>query len=276
MYSAKVLADSVAINRSGVRLTTLEVTMPRIVLAEFNTHRMLSRNSASSRAIPVEKMLERVKNNPFIPDSWPANGKGMQPAGNLDESTAAFSKEEWLRARDNVVQSVENMLALGVHKQITNRLLEPWLWHTVIVTATDWENFFALRLHKDAQEQLRKTAQAMKEALSQSEPTIKPLHAWHRPLCSDEHELLEAGYGEEEINLISIGRCARVSYLTHDGKRDPDADIALAYKLEKSGHMSPFEHVAYARSDHHARCGNFRGWKQYRKTIPGEEVFRPE
>lgn len=122
-HAAKILADSISPN--GVRLTTMEVVIPRIVLAEFNTHRMFSRNSASSRAIPVEKMLKRVLENPYVPSEWGTNQRGMQAGVPLDARDAEKATHHWLRARDFAIEQVENLLNQGVHKQLTNRLLEP-------------------------------------------------------------------------------------------------------------------------------------------------------
>jgi thymidylate synthase ThyX len=272
-YNVRVLKDSIAF---GKRLTTLEVTLPRIVLAEFNTHRMFSRNSASSRAIPVEKMLQRVKEDPFIPIYWGKNQKGMQAEQELTFEEQASAEREWLLARDSTVTHAQAMLNLGIHKQITNRLLEPFLWHTIIVTATEWDNFFGLRLHPDAQPEIRRAALLMKEAMNASVPTSLSSNEWHLPLVDDHQELVEAGFSTDEICLISIGRCARVSYLTHDGKRDPKADITLAKRLQSSGHFSPFEHAARpapVRDDGNTWYGNFSGWQQYRKTVVNEHDF---
>lgn len=276
----------------------MEVTIPRIVLAEFNTHRMFSRNSASSRAIPVEKMLKRVQEDPFVPVFWGKNQKGMQAAEELSDEIDGYvslgnkpdpghqgtsprwrAKSEWFKARDNAVETVKRlqMPDIDLHKQIANRLLEPFLWHTIIVTATEWDNWDALRTHKDAQPEIRHGAIIMKEARDASTPQTLGWHEWHLPLVSDYSTLVYSGLSEREICLISVGRCARVSYLTHDGKRDPKADIDLALKLQNSGHMSPFEHVARPmttdQSPQETFAGNFRGWVQYRKTIPNEENF---
>lgn len=267
MYAARVLADSDCNN--GVRLTTLEVTFPRIVLAEFNTHRMLSRNSASSRAIPVEKMLQRVQENPFIPAAWPKNQKGMQAEENLDALASEAARGEWLIARDRAVQQAQQLLSMRVHKQIANRLLEPWMWHTAIVTATEWANFFALRCHPMAQPEIRTAAEAMRDAMATSTPRAVPPGGWHLPLVADD----ERATTEVDWVKASVGRCARVSYLTHDGVRDPAADVALCDRLVASGHMSPTEHVATPMLVDDM-CGNFRGWMQYRKTLASEEVFR--
>lgn len=141
MIQAKVIADSTS---SGNRITTMVVTMPRIILAEFNTHRMFSRNSASSRAIPFEKMVESVKNNPFIPIAWQRDHKGMQ--GSEYTTNNVMLEYEWLEARNKAIIYSESLcIGNDVTKQLCNRLLEPFMWHTVIVTATEWENFFHLR-----------------------------------------------------------------------------------------------------------------------------------
>lgn len=271
-YAAKILADH--LGPSGKRIVTFEVTFPRIVLAEFNTHRMFSRNSASSRAIPVEKMLKRVQEDPFIPVYWGKNQKGMQAAEELQGEALARAQEEWLLQRDYAVSSVIALQAIDLHKQIANRLLEPWLFHTVIVTATEYDNFFALRTHKDAQPEIRKIAVMMEKLYSESVPKDVPAGFWHLPLVEDLAELQAAGYTEDQIRRISVGRCARVSYLTHDGKRDPKADIELCDRLQASGHMSPFEHVAVSLSGP-TSSGNFNGWQQYRKTLPNEDIYQP-
>jgi thymidylate synthase ThyX len=291
----------------GVRLTTLEVTFPRIVLAEFNTHRMFSRNSASSRAIPVEKMIQRVMDDPFVPVWWGKNQKGMQAAEELSDldppdgdglrfgSPRAKSKLEWLHARNNAVESVRSLQAYDLHKQIANRLLEPWLWHTVIVTATEWANFFALRRHKDAQPEIRVAADMMWDAREASSPEALGDKVWHMPLVDPVEVTASWGQKPDWLDYwkkVSVGRCTRVSYLTHDGKRDPDEDVALCERIRKAGHMSPFEHVARPMrlgdpwfpfggggpvlhlKD--AFAGNFRGWIQMRKELPNEAVFKGE
>ena len=269
-FDAKVLADSVGPNR--VRLTTLELTFPRFLLAEFNTHRMLSRSSASSRAIPTAKILERVEQHPFVPLWWGKNQRGMQAEAEIDCPDKAY--HVWMVARDQAVGLAKVLLAAGVHKQTVNRLLEPFMWHTVIVTATHWANFFALRCHAAAQPEFRTIALMARQAMAASEPVRVDEDGLHAPLLPDLELLIAEKYNKAEIARISAARCARVSYLTHDGERDPRLDLDLAYRLAKDGHMSPFEHVAFAtRSED--RWGNFRGWRQLRKMIPNEDVFEP-
>lgn len=280
-HSAKVLADSISPDR--VRLTTLEVTFPRIVLAEFNTHRVFSRNSASSRAIPVEKMIKMVEDDPYIPTHWGKNQKGMQAEVELSKDEQATAVSWWLGARSKAIESAKALLAVGVHKQITNRLLEPFMWHTVIVTATEWKNFFHLRCNPMAHPEIKLAAELMRDAMMESTPTVLGYGQWHLPLVVGV-ELKASAFGSDWTVRdydywckVSVGRCAAVTYLNH-GKRAPQADIARHDKLLEAGHMSPFEHVARpmtleeaAEFDHTIGfCGNLRGWVQYRKTIPHE------
>jgi thymidylate synthase ThyX len=272
LYSCRILADS--INNRDVRLTTLEVTFPRFILAEFNTHRMLSRNSASSRAIPVEKIISRVKDGPFIPRYWGKNQKGMQAHQELTPEQAADACRVWLEARDSALQKAKELLEIGVHKQLANRLLEPFLWQSVIVTATEWDNFFGLRCHPDAQPEFQTIAIMMKESLKASTPVLLQDGEWHLPLISEEDKVHSSVATTSELARISAGRCARVSYLTHDGRRDPVQDIALCDRLITSGHMSPMEHPAMADSDVTRYVGNFKGFIQLRKTLNNESVFR--
>lgn len=276
---ARVLADS--ISPDGVRLSTILTTMPRIVLPEFNTHRRFARNSASSRAIPIEKMLQRVMEDPFVPEDWGQNGRGMQDHGALDEHTRALAKTAWLVALDDAIESARHLLSLGVHKQHVNRLLEPFMWHTVIVTATEWSNFFNLRCSPLAQPEIRRTAEAMRDVLHASEPECLDFDEWHLPLVDER----DADLSTQDKLRVSVARCARVSYLTHDGVRDVSKDLELHDSLLANGHMSPFEHAArpltfddlgYNEDDcrrpriHKHFSGPFRGWWQYRKSIAGE------
>jgi thymidylate synthase ThyX len=247
----------------------MEVVFPRIVLAEFNTHRMLSRNSASSRAIPVEKMIKSVLENPYVPIHWGKNQKGMQAEEEFTGNDAKLLELEWRQAAHQAVKSAEKFLQLGVHKQITNRLLEPFLWHTVVVTATDWDNFFHLRNHPAAHPEIHRVAELMQYEYENHVPTPKEQDEYHIPYIQEDED-----FPVEKAVKISVARCARVSYLTHDGKRDPKEDLVLHNRLLSSGHLSPFEHVA---KPHKIRplytyySGNFRGWLQYRKTLPYEQ-----
>lgn len=281
-YKATILLDS--ISEAGDRLTTMEVTFPRIVLAEFNTHRMLSRNSASSRAIPFEKQLNWVREDPFVPIYWGKNQPGMQATVELEGFEKSMAIEDWMKARDEAVARAIDLHHASVHKQIVNRLLEPFMWQTVIVTATEWKNFFALRANADAQPEIRVIGEMMLELYNTSKPQLIKAGEWHMPLIQpDEYEW--AREHPDIARRVSAARCARVSYLTHDGVRNLDADLTLYERLVAGGHMSPLEHVAmpcygaaYHRASqkiHYTRNwhGNFHGWKQLRKLVPGEAVF---
>lgn len=143
MISAKIVADSIC---NGHRITTMEVVFPRFILAELNTHRLFSRNSASSRAIPFEKMVKEVEENPFIPIAWQKDHKGMQGTEYItDDISIEGCVSEWLEARDEAVAQAKRLHCYSVTKQLCNRLLEPFMWHKVLITATEWDNFFNLR-----------------------------------------------------------------------------------------------------------------------------------
>lgn len=284
-YSVKILCDSIA---HGVRLTTMQVTMPRFILAEFNTHRMLSRNSASSRAIPLARRIQEVVNNPFVPEAFAANQKGMQAGAELNENDQKAARETWLKASRTACEQALQLSEVGVHKQWAARILEPYLWQPVVVTATDWDNFFNLRIHKDAQPEIKKVAELMKKALFESTPNILDDGEWHTPYIT-EQDIDEScnnptcTVDEKWLAKLSTARCARVSYNTHGAnKRDIEADIALHDRLIESGHLSPTEHIAMVNESlmdgapyTPAYCGNFRlPWQQYRKMIVNEKVFK--
>ena len=264
---ARVLADSQ--NTNGQRLTTLEVTIPRVVLSEFNTHRAFSRNSASSRAIPVAKMLERVQTDPYIPRNFSLNTKGMSAKEYITVADPGYPDAVawWLSNRDNAVQGALEGIKMNLHKQVVNRLLEPWMWQTIIVSSTDWDNFFDLRLAKDdldnplADIAIFDGALQMFKAIEKSVPSILSWNEWHLPLTGFDGD---GSLSNEQLRRVSVARCARVSYLTHDGVRDIEADLKLFNRLLQSKHMSPFEHVAHPALGRH---GNFEGWEQYRQLV---------
>lgn len=264
-YNARVLADSVS--PAFVRLTTVEVRFPRFILSELNTHRVFSRNSASSRAVPTNKMIERVLSDPAIPLEWGVNKPGMSASEALTPKLAEEAKAEWLRARDSAVEHVKQLQQFNVHKQVINRILEPFMWHTVIITATEWENFFTLRISPTAQPEIRAAAEALRDAKAASSPRVIAVGEWHLPLVQDD----ERGLDLETLKKISAARCARVSYLTHDGTRSIEKDIELCERLLQERHLSPFEHVATPSDDAEFHA-NFRGWVQMRKSIEAAVV----
>lgn len=268
MYSqptAKVICDS--ISPAGARLTTMEIRLVRFTLAEFNTHRRFSRNCASSRAIPVQKRIDMVLNDPAMPVEWGKNGRGMQSSELLSDQERSDAERIWLEARDLMVAKCQELMDIGVHKQLVNRLIEPWAWVTDIISATEWQNFFSQRCSKHsplAQPEMRATADAMLAAYEASTPKLVNWGSWHLPYIQDD----EWSVPLESLKRISVARCARVSYKTHDGKVNLAEDLALYAKLAdaKPPHWSPMEHVATPVP---ARGGNFDGWVQLRQYVGG-------
>lgn len=296
-YNATILADSIA---NEQRLTTVELTFPRFILAEINTHRMFSRNSASSRAIPTEKIIERVKTNPFIPETFNKRVKGMGVGEALTEQEEA--RAEWLHARNDCLSSARELNLLEVDKSRINRLLEPFMWHTAIITATDWDNFFALRDHPAAQPEFQIIAHMLKEKMAEHEPLKLEPDEWHLPLVDYGDEFCEAKETKqwEYWAWVSAGRCARSSYDKIHDAEDQAASYSRGEKLKSAGHMSPFEHQARpfssaelswilhtqfllrgnAPTDEAAKLsynldysGNLRWWHQFRKSFKNEHNY---
>ena len=260
--TAKILCDSV--NPKGVRLTTLELYFPRFILAQLNTYGMFSRNAQSSRAIPVSRLIEMVRADPVVP-SFGANQRGMVAGGPLDERAVKYARIAWLGAMGFAIAAADRLSSLNVHKEAVNRVLEPFAHIRVILSATQWQNFFRQRLAHDAQPEMQALARAIKEAMDASTPRALKAGEWHLPLTDER----DAGHSLEEQIRLSTARCARVSYLTHDGKRDPFADFALYDFLKEHLHLSPFEHPAKAMNDT-AMHAKFKGFRQHRADIPGE------
>lgn len=262
-YSARVILDSLA--PCGARLTTMELTYPRIILAEVNTHRMLSKNTESSRARPVMSRIAAVISDPFVPEAWGKNQRGMVAESFLDQTASEKATDIWLRARSQMTIAAAQLADLDVHKQYAGRLLEPFSWTTQIISATEWANFFALRCSPDAQPEFRTVAEMALDAYLVSQPRRLDAGAWHLPYIQPDEQYWPLDARCE----VSTARCARVSTLTHDGTRDADKDRVLFQKLLGPGHWSPFEHPAraLARAD---QLGNYTGWAQLRKTYPGE------
>jgi hypothetical protein len=284
MIYAKVIADSyydpwddLSTGLPLKRLTTFEVEMNRFMLPEFNTHRLFSRSSASSRAIPFAKQVDRVMNDIAMPAVWAAEQKGMQGGDEIEDTAEA--ERLWKAARGLAVTQATRLAELGVHKSIVNRLLEPFMWHKVIVTSDRWENFFRQRCSPLAQPEIRLVAEAMQTALLESRPRKLSLEQWHLPYIDAETiewAWLHADHDEVRVldflKQISVARCARVSYLTHDGVRDPQVDLGLYEKLVTADppHWAPLEHVATPTPEGQYSGGNFRSFTQLRSFVERE------
>lgn len=303
---------------NGKRIDTLLLRYPRWIHAEGRTHRLLStaedefaeweprtpslmedpnlsRNAASSRAIPVSKMIDAVLDDPAIPLFWGSNKPGMragEECTNLIKSGMECSREEaWINAMCRAIDAARGFAEAGYHKQIVNRLLEPFSHIRVVVTATEWSNFFALRDHSDAEPHIRLLAQCMREAIDGA--TVQKLRPgeWHLPfvtsedradICLRHEEAPDYAFGSacnDDAIKLSVARCASVSYKTVDGfDMTVDRAFSTYNKLLRSNpmHASPFEHVAQAdhwidnRWSFPEQHANFVGWWQYRKMIPNE------
>lgn len=280
---AKIIADS--ISETGKRITTLQVKFHRFILSEVNTHRVFSRNFSSSRAIPTKKLLEQVRNDPAMPVHWGANQAGMQAERELEGDALKNAQFSWKRAAESAAAMAEVMANLGAHKQIVNRIIEPYIWANGIVTSTEWENWFELRAHPDAQPEIHELALRMQDAIAASSPRLLKAGEWHLPYITDEERedsfyQIEANKSSNILAKISAARCCRVSYLKHDGtKADVNDDMFLFQRLAgaEPKHYSPLEHQAtpdvivpgnrmvMASWKHPELHGNFKGWCQYRR-----------
>jgi len=311
--SATIIADSK--DEFGNRITTYVLVFPRIVLAEFNTHRAISKNSASSRAIPFKTMLKRVTEEPFIPIRFQKDHSGMQGNEYFEGEELKEAQMKWAANAQCAAANAQGLSAFNVTKQLCNRLLEPFLYHTVICTGTEWENFFALRAHPAAEIHIADLAEKMLVAYNEGIPKQLQAGEWHIPfsdifdedriLAEIENNTLDCA-STEDIQFIRVkvatARCARVSYLNFEGKDDYGNDIRLFDTLLSSGHMSPFEHCARAMSkseralrvsgvgivdtwsknnevfypvEAHGWSGNFKGFIQLRKTLANENQIDP-
>lgn len=260
---AKVIKDSIAKDCS--RITSVQLRYPRFIHAELMTHRVFSRNSASSRAIPIEKLIDEAVNDPAYPTFFGKNQKGMQAWEEVDDKNKALKL--WLFARDDAVINARILASAGLHKQIVNRVLEPFVHINVLVTATDFSNFFELRDHKDAQPEIQELAKEIKKALETSTPNMLEYDEWHLPYIGDVTNYASL----DEAKKVSAARCASVSYKTVDGKEmTVEKALEIYSKLVGSHpfHASPFEHQARPRPDNNKTfCRNFTQWAQYRSFL---------
>ncbi len=310
-YEAKVIMDS--ITARGHRLTTMQITFPRIILAEFNTHRMFSRNSASSRAIPVEKRIASINFDPFVPEAYGRNQKGMQAADDLSGTDDLRARDVWFGAMGSAVQSAAALAAIGVHKHWANRLIETYAWQTVVVSSTEWTNYDALRDHKAAAPEIQRVTRMMGQARAESKPVLLTVGSWHLPYVSTPDgsipmadAMVASRFASTlgiktsvVLRMMSTGRCAAVSFNRQE-TTEAEKAVDIYQRLKASGHMSPFEHPARPMTQFEYEnlfnqpelewtgeghsdgwkevgrthyCGNFQGWVQDRKMIPGEADF---
>lgn len=283
-YYAKVILDSTG--PQGIRLTTMEFTLPKLWLAEFNTHCMFARNSASTRAIPYKKQRQLTVDDSFIPFEWPVEGKGMAHSETITDHRVMQLDHIWKEARDAALRSADYLVATyGIHKQLAGRLLEPWRFQTILVTgdAASYANFFHLRRDQGAAPEIHKAADLMWEAYSSSTPKYLVEGDWHTPLLRED----DPAESIENLCKISAARCARLSYLTQHGVRDIIEDMNLFERLTLGGHWSPLEHVCQAMPActvpddifenydvEPKRYSKWFGWRSLRSTFPGEYITK--
>lgn len=274
MNTVKIIADS--INPAGIRVTSMLLTYNRFIHSELMTHRVFSRNASSSRAIPLKKMIDSIVRQPAMPITWPKNQSSMQAVENLSFEYSKSSENIWREAMHEIIYRASELERLGLHKQVVNRILEPWAHMTTLVTATEWTNFFALRVHKDAQPDFQDLAVKMLEEYLESEPNYVQTGGWHIPF-GDQYM---PGSVDQMIQVkIATGRCARTSYKNQEGNYSVEDDLKLHDRLIKQVplHASALEHCCQAREDNKfvdSKTGgsNFRGWTQYRKFFKNENV----
>lgn len=274
IISAKTIADS--IHSGNIRITTMQITLPKVILAEFLTHRVFSRNFSSSRAIPTSRFNAL---DSFEPVQFLKNQSGMQ-AMQEEIANPEAARAIWRDTIEYCKIAAEKLSALGVHKQWANRVNDWHVMATGIVTSTDWDNWFALRDHPDAQPEIRELAIQMRHALESSTPRVLQPGEWHLPYITNA-EIADPFFAiPANVNMlkkISAARCCRVSYLKHDGTTpNIDDDLALYQRLAGAvpRHYSPLEHIAtpdieYTRPELH---GNLHGWIQFRRMVERDIV----
>lgn len=278
MFVAKIVADS--IDPAGIRLTTFQLSYPRFIHSELMTHRVLSRNAMSSRAVPVQKIIDQILDHPAMPVHWGKNQPGMQAKAEVDDIYGA--RALWCKAANAAVKVAEDMIKMGLHKQVANRILEPYQWMNVIVTATEWDNFWDLRCHPDADPNFQLLATMMEEVYLKNTPRQLQWGEWHLPYISDAER--QSCLPLDDLIKFSVARCARVSFNNHDGScpdQFKDCDLHDKLVVQKPAHASPAEHQACAKKVHWFRrfmgqeyvfIKNFRNFRQYRDYLEKEET----
>lgn len=270
-FGCDVVGDSIN-TTNGKRLVTCAIKFPRIILAEVNTHRAASRNTSSSRAIPAKRTRELVAANPFTPVYWGANQRGMAAEQPLSPGKAKLAKLLWNNARRMMIATNWALDKIGLHKQIANRLIEPWMITTTVITLSEWDNLFNLRYNENAQPEFIVLARVIHDAIVNHQPVEVGKNGIHIPWIDDDEK---RQWSIEQQIAVSTARSCRVSYNNILGsKSDPQHDIELFNRLLSNHHMSPFEHIGFVPSYgritkdlHFDLQRNFRGWYQFRAFV---------
>lgn len=274
----KLLEYSAHTCKSDATIATFEVFIPRCILSEMNTHRIFSRNTGSTRAIPTKRSIQNIKDAPFVPFYFGQNKAGMQSKTLMSPVKAQLAATIWNVHRGFTLLCTSALAKLGLHKQWTGRLSEPHSYVRQVITSTSFDNFFDLRIHDDAQPEIVAVAYKMKMLLAKSKPkNLSPARnylaeGWHLPYITA-HERQRYNKEPRYLAKLSAARCARTSYLTQEGvEPNSEKELATFNKLTKSTpiHASPLEHQAYALSDSSSRSRNFTGFKQFREQYESQ------
>lgn len=290
--SAKVILKSWSAVKGSPNIVTVQMRYPRFIHAELMTHRVFSRNARSSRAVPVWKMLKEIWSNGVTPLYWGSNKPGMQAGKELTGWRLWLVKALWGCAKYASLGFGWMMMKTGTHKQVINRILEPFMHIDTLVTSTEWENFFDLRLHADAEPHIRDLALAVQNAINAAPAGLLEHGQWHLPyirpddydkaLTAPDETLESDRAGVEKLIAISAARCARISYAPFDGDGSIEKELER-YKLlvgSKPMHASPVEHQATPDRlkgnlwERRALHGNFVGWIQWRQMLETVEITK--
>lgn len=279
--TAKIIEHSRAVN--GKELFTVQLTYPRFIHAEVLTHRDKSRNASSSRAIPVKKLIDATLADPAFFVHIGKNQSGMQAKEEVSDEVREIFHREWVELAGIVASYVNRWsTCYDIHKQVANRALEPWQHIHVVLSGTEWENMDSLRDHEDAQPEFQALQKAIIAARNASTPRQLGdneliADGWHLPYVT-QAERDEFWDAPEYLARVSTARCARVSYLTHDGENpDMKKDLDLFMRLVGGVplHASPTEHPAYGLPNATDRCKNYVGFHQFRATVEADFFPQP-
>lgn len=271
--TARVIEDS--ISPAGDRIITLQLRYPRIIHAEQLTHRNQNRNAGSSRAIPTKKMLAQIFNDPAMPTEWGSNRPGMQAGDALTGWRLFGVRSLWSIAAKFAAVMSWGMMKLGAHKQIANRVTEPYQYMNTLITASleSWHAYFDLRAHPDADPTIRDLAIENLTAIEMSTPMPLGFDEWHLPYVTQKERA--------ELPLamqlkLSTARCARVSFEPFDGNAAHEKEVERHNLLVGSRpvHASPTEHQARPMQGMEAQYGNLKGWRQYRYQVEADAAAR--
>ena len=270
MINAKIVADS--ISKAGKRITTFELEYPRYIHSEMMTHRALSKNSASSRAIPLKTMLSLVWNNMAMPFHWGQNQSGMQAKTELSGWKRKAAELIWIASGRTSCVFAWLFDKIGLHKQVANRILEPWSHIKIVVTGTDWDNFFHLRNHPDAQPDIHELARIMYDFYQMHIPRVLSKGEWHLPYV--DNNWISQGMTLDDAKKLSASLCAQVSYRKFDESIEKALSIYDRLVNSTPVHASPFEHQATPLDNPDEQSGNFRGWHQFRQDLPNHVCLK--